>query len=238
MHRQRNGFTLIELLVVIAIIAILAAILFPVFARARDRARQATCSSNMRQIGLAIMMYLQDYDETFPGEMNFLVSGDSGTRGRGWYDVMAPYTTNEEISVCPTGWYELTRSGMPNPTGFWGRSFRGSYAAPAQDSTNRTTLGAFRPIWANYYPPGIPLATIVNPSGTVMLFESTHIAGQNIVSYGRNNDGTLRTMDDQGRRGRQHFRHNGMMNVLFGDGHVKVQGPAFMADLDNFSTLN
>src|SRR5262245_17413238 len=65
--KRRCGFTLIELLVVIAIIAILAAILFPVFAQAREKARQATCLSNIKQIGLAAMMYVQDYDETFPG---------------------------------------------------------------------------------------------------------------------------------------------------------------------------
>src|SRR6185436_4509460 len=64
--RLRAGFTLIELLVVIAIIAILAAILFPVFAQAREKARQAACSSNMKQIGLGLMMYTKDYDETFP----------------------------------------------------------------------------------------------------------------------------------------------------------------------------
>src|SRR5262249_4483117 len=65
--RRNRGFTLIELLVVIAIIAILAAILFPVFAQAREKARQATCLSNCKQIGLASNMYVQDYDETFPG---------------------------------------------------------------------------------------------------------------------------------------------------------------------------
>jgi len=66
MRRPRFGFTLIELLVVIAIIAILAAILFPVFAQAREKARQASCLSNMKQIGLGMTMYVQDYDETFP----------------------------------------------------------------------------------------------------------------------------------------------------------------------------
>src|ERR1700756_3607746 len=65
-YRRRSGFTLIELLVVIAIIAILAAILFPVFAQAREKARQASCASNMKQIGLAMIMYVQDYDETMP----------------------------------------------------------------------------------------------------------------------------------------------------------------------------
>src|SRR5262249_28725078 len=63
---RRNGFTLIELLVVIAIIAILAAILFPVFAQAREKARQTTCTSNVKNLGLAVMMYAQDYDETYP----------------------------------------------------------------------------------------------------------------------------------------------------------------------------
>src|ERR1043166_5831286 len=65
MRHLRSGFTLIELLVVIAIIAILAAILFPVFAQARDKARQTACLSNAKQIGLAVNMYVQDYDETF-----------------------------------------------------------------------------------------------------------------------------------------------------------------------------
>jgi prepilin-type N-terminal cleavage/methylation domain-containing protein len=64
--RRRSAFTLIELLVVIAIIAILAAILFPVFAQAREKARQAACLSNLKQIGTGVMMYVQDYDETFP----------------------------------------------------------------------------------------------------------------------------------------------------------------------------
>jgi len=86
---MRKGFTLIELLVVIAIIAILAAILFPVFARAREKARQTSCLSNMKQIGLAFMMYTQDYDETLPG-ISFSATGANpgavwpGTPSGGW----------------------------------------------------------------------------------------------------------------------------------------------------------
>ncbi len=91
---RRNGFTLIELLVVIAIIAILAAILFPVFARAREKARQASCLSNVKQIMLAVLMYTQDYDER-------LVPGSQMRNGQ-WYDLLAPYTKNMQIWTCPS----------------------------------------------------------------------------------------------------------------------------------------
>src|SRR5436309_2182636 len=85
--RGRKGFTLIELLVVIAIIAILAAILFPVFAQAREKARQATCASNLKQIGTAFMMYIQDYDEMFPP-----TDYDDPVQGRvTWPSIINPY---------------------------------------------------------------------------------------------------------------------------------------------------
>lgn len=76
--RRKSGFTLIELLVVIAIIAILAAILFPVFARARENARKASCSSNMKQLGLGFIQYLQDFDERYPKAGNWQVWGNGG----------------------------------------------------------------------------------------------------------------------------------------------------------------
>src|SRR5207302_4323104 len=96
----RRGFTLIELLVVIAIIAILAAILFPVFAQAREKARQAGCLSNTRQIGTAVSMYVQDYDETFPfsddfGNPPFKIKGSPIQGGyRYWGDEIFPYVKN------------------------------------------------------------------------------------------------------------------------------------------------
>ncbi len=97
-YRRRVGFTLIELLVVIAIIAILAAILFPVFARARDRARQTTCLSNVRQISLALMMYAQDHNETYPR-----------TGGAWWYPLM-PYVNNEQVFRTPAYMDDSTAS--------------------------------------------------------------------------------------------------------------------------------
>ncbi len=102
--RLGRGFTLIELLVVIAIISILAAILFPVFAQAREKARQITCLSNLKQIGLAFLQYNQDYDEmtisqntgTFPGG-NVPATGVRAT----WYVLLQPYTKNIAMFVCP-----------------------------------------------------------------------------------------------------------------------------------------
>ncbi len=96
MKGQRNGFTLIELLVVIAIIAILAAILFPVFAKARENARKANCLSNMKQIGLAGLAYAQDYDETNVIYRDYLPSESY------WYQLLAPYCKNTGIFICPS----------------------------------------------------------------------------------------------------------------------------------------
>jgi prepilin-type N-terminal cleavage/methylation domain-containing protein/prepilin-type processing-associated H-X9-DG protein len=99
-HRHRAGFTLIELLVVIAIIAILAASLFPVFAQAREKARQASCVSNTKQIGLSLMMYSQDYDE------RLVLNNDQTWRPDGtlntWIELLAPYIKNKQIWVCPS----------------------------------------------------------------------------------------------------------------------------------------
>lgn len=108
---KRSGFTLIELLVVIAIIAILAAILFPVFARAREQARKTTCISNLKQVGLGLMMYAQDYDETFPvanQEADRIPRGQahnwngSGARSPHLVEVIHPYTKNDQMFDCPT----------------------------------------------------------------------------------------------------------------------------------------
>ncbi len=95
-HHRESGraFTLIELLVVIAIIAILAAILFPVFAKAREKARQSSCASNLKQLNLAILQYAQDYDETTPARW-FAGGGH-------WFEVTQPYVKNRQLEICPS----------------------------------------------------------------------------------------------------------------------------------------
>ncbi len=102
-HQQR-GFTLIELLVVIAIILILAAILFPVFSKARESARRSSCASNLKQIGIAAMMYIQDFDETYPVANLQVPSSDgmSGYTSSYWFNVLQPYAKNRQIWYCPT----------------------------------------------------------------------------------------------------------------------------------------
>src|SRR5258706_471850 len=134
---KRPGFTLIELLVVIAIIAILAAILFPVFAQARESARMASCLSNLRQIGTGTLMYIQDYDEKYPSTIAW---------GRMWTGVWVadpavpdslrylpemvnPYIKNKDIWFCPT----VQRQGKA--FGFWGTPPGGLDPAAANGTT-------------------------------------------------------------------------------------------------------
>ena len=123
---MRKGFTLIELLVVIAIIAILAAILFPVFARAREKAKQASCLSNVKQLNLGVMMYAQDYDGFMPCVQ---MRSPAALYGY-WFDVIAPYVKNLQILKCPAkpqqdvgyGWnyphagYRLDNNNQVHPT--------------------------------------------------------------------------------------------------------------------------
>src|SRR6266480_1485598 len=111
---KRTGFTLIELLVVIAIIAILAAILFPVFAQAREKARQATCLSNLKQIGLGMMMYAQDYDEILCNS-HYCTDGTSSCAEAlkvRWRNAIDPYMKNNNVRGCPSA---LGISGMGAP---------------------------------------------------------------------------------------------------------------------------
>jgi len=123
MRKHTIGFTLIELLVVIAIIAILAAILFPVFAKAREKARQTSCLSNSRQLATAVLSYVQDYDETFPvGCPDWWWTGGNG-QPRCWSDAIDPYMKNIQILRCPSD------SNQIDPTISWAGPTSLSYAA-------------------------------------------------------------------------------------------------------------
>jgi len=119
---MRKGFTLIELLVVIAIIAILAAILFPVFAQAREKARQTGCLSNVKQIGLGIQMYVQDFNEYIPrnafADPPRVQEGDHfvNCSSPRWMDVMQPYVKNTQIHNCPSDPFAPIRGTLPDGT--------------------------------------------------------------------------------------------------------------------------
>src|SRR3569833_3782856 len=111
MNTRRTGFTLIELLVVIAIIAILAAILFPVFAQAREKARQTACMSNLRQVGLAIQQYAQDYDESY---VHTELGGDvDEDHEYYWGDMLQPYLKSWALLTCPDAEQKLLFKSTP-----------------------------------------------------------------------------------------------------------------------------
>ncbi|MHB8996192.1 MAG: DUF1559 family PulG-like putative transporter [Armatimonadota bacterium] len=120
----KRGFTLIELLVVIAIIAILAAILFPVFAKAREKARQSSCLSNVKQLGLALLTYAQDYDETlirannYPCTYNLPNGAVSTSTNMLWMYQLLPYTKNVQIFNCPSNSERLSESGYDSSLGY------------------------------------------------------------------------------------------------------------------------
>lgn len=184
MARSRPGFTLIELLVVIAIIAILAAILFPVFAQARAKARQTTCLSNVKQDSLAVLMYTQDYDESFPmGAYN----PDPQGAVKMWYDFVEPYVKSGVKAVV----FTATAAGRTN-TPFWicpdvqSRNAPVASGAPPLPTFNPGYYAAamsymcnanFMPFWHRLMPtntfPGVSssLAAISAPAQVVMITE-------------------------------------------------------------------
>ena len=212
-----QAFTLIELLVVIAIIAILAAILFPVFARARENARRSSCSSNLKQIGLGIMQYAQDYDEKFPSR--FYGSGGFNS----WRRVTFPYTKSTQIYECPSNTLNSTLTNDSNGTGYpagtplfhisYGiNGWANSWVAPGN------TIAGVDDSSGTAIPTGGAMADVVDSARTLLVGESDRDFSE-LVAYG-------------GFKG-----HLQTCNFLFADGHVKAMKPSATIQNANMWTV-
>lgn len=213
--RQDNGFTLIELLVVIAIISILAAILFPVFARARENARRASCLSNLKQIGLGVMMYVQDYDEIYPravqkNEQPMTIAGIqdvsfSGERAWLWYALVYPYVKSTQIFHCPSGPAVGT---YPTYGNYGANRYMLSYhdVAPVNMASIEAPASVYMLMDAGAY--YMDPARVANPSN------GWYIPGTAEFATG----GSVTSSYDADWKNGRHF--NGI-NMAFADGHVK-----------------
>ena len=157
---RNSGFTLIELLVVIAIIAILASILFPVFARARENARRASCQSNLKQLGLGFIQYTQDFDESLPcGIDHFSIAGTPYLFGAGWAGQLMPYVKSTQVFACPSD--STQASGLYVPVSY-AYSYMWTY-----------------PIGSPYgYFGGCKISRSAAPARTALLWEVTHVTAQ------------------------------------------------------------
>jgi len=221
---RKSGFTLIELLVVIAIIAILAAILFPVFAKARESARAASCKSNLKQIGTGWMMYVQDYDEKTP--LNWWSDDPCGTSpqtnfpfgARGRQPIMVrriqPYVKNLGVLSCPSDGNPTAQGDDSVDVGQLpcgaGNNTRSSYSSSDEAGGIGQINGGLGL--------GMGMAAIEAPANMYLAFDSQRYYGtpeNNIDSFG------WMTVQN-GVNADFVARHNGMVNCAFADGHVKV----------------
>jgi len=248
---KRSGFTLIELLVVIAIIAILAAILFPVFAQAREKARQTSCLSNEKEIGLAVMMYVQDYDEVYPllqrnpsasEKASITIPPGINDPPVTWQWVINPYVKNgNQTATVNTGAFEL--SG-----GVWNCPSFPVDNEPRQFGMNESIAGDFSDYaWGNNFGvqyPSIAMSELKSPSNKVLIVEKGYMGNNGNATdwsdvrftameyaWANNNFDLSQPKSADSDKGSfssypfsgamPRFRHSGTCNMLFADGHVK-----------------
>jgi prepilin-type N-terminal cleavage/methylation domain-containing protein/prepilin-type processing-associated H-X9-DG protein len=217
------GFTLIELLVVIAIIAILAAILFPVFARARENARRTSCLSNMKQIGLGFMQYTQDYDERYPpnfpqigtpdGSLDivdtdkskpsgiFKVTNNSGVGNdnfQTWMDLIFPYVKSTQLFVCPSSTVAATVPNYGYSLGF------GGYSSYIASNFGKTGYPSYMPL---------AMAAVTRPAEIIIATEYSSPYSYTATPYNMANNANL---------GNNIVTpHLDGGNQIFADGHAK-----------------
>jgi prepilin-type processing-associated H-X9-DG protein/prepilin-type N-terminal cleavage/methylation domain-containing protein len=241
MYRKKSsGFTLIEILVTLGIIVILAAILFPVFAKARASARRTSCASNLKQLATAIMMYMQDHDQTYPMIVQNKTANVSPSNPFGWADSLDPYVKNTQVFQCPD------EAKAPNPSG---------HGLPVDPTTSSAT-GGYTDYWINAQLNGVSGSTyyslakgdIISPTQTVLLAEgggnsarytangcaASNVGDSHIADDGHPyNDTVLNTpfsctstavgvlVNTSTNLTGAAYRHLGGSNYAFADGHVK-----------------
>ena len=225
---RKRAFTLIELLVVIAIIAILAAILFPVFAQARESARMISCLSNMRQLGLGLRMYSQDSDETYPNIYQGWGAGADYQEGWQWRNAIQPYTKNKGIMKCPSNpTSDVNGPGkLPPIQANWNGNGKGYVMEPDKIMPQGYAMNAGATCWGAVEDHG------VDWMNKAPLKESTINRSANLIAIGettwREADfGMDWFLDGNGQcSGHAPYSHralNGPSNFVYWDGHAKAK---------------
>jgi prepilin-type N-terminal cleavage/methylation domain-containing protein/prepilin-type processing-associated H-X9-DG protein len=212
---RRKGFTLIELLVVIAIIAILASILFPVFGRARENARRSSCQSNLKQIGLGIIQYTQDYDENFPlagtGSTSVVSSPPVG-----WADSIQPYLKSTQIYQCPSD--SNPQGNDPTIAGYTDYWYNSNLSSPG-DAVGAVNVAVNSAALAN------ATLTIMTGDGTsengTAAYRCNGTTSTNVAESTNMNRPANNASTGLVTTGAIVTRHLEGLNLLFADGHVK-----------------